>query len=162
MPSRAASRAPAGTRVADVLAALSGAFDRKGWHGPSVLDALRGVTAREANQRPGGVHHSIHQLVDHIQYWEEAGLRYATERDKPRRTRRDWGLPETPFGESLRRLRATHARLLRAVSRLEDAQLERPIGTWDLGKMPLHRVLHGVAAHAAYHAGQIRLIRTLL
>ena len=157
-----ARRASPGPRVGDVLTALRGAFERQGWHGPTVLEALQGVTAQEAARRPAGIHHSIHQLVDHIQYWEEAGLRYATALEKPKRTRRDWGLPSTSFGASLRRLRATHKRLLEAVSRLADGELERPIGTWDSGRMPLARVLHGVAAHDVYHAGQIRLVRTLL
>jgi uncharacterized damage-inducible protein DinB len=151
-----------GQRVADLLAALRGAFERKGWHGPTVLEALQGVTAREAAHKPAGVHHSIHQLVDHIQYWEESGLRYATTRGKPKRTRRDWGLPARSFTASLREMKATHRRLIEAVSALADDDLERPIGTWDSGRMSLSRVLHGVAAHDAYHAGQIRLIRTLL
>jgi uncharacterized damage-inducible protein DinB len=151
-----------GPRVADLLVALQGAFERKGWHGPTVLETLRGVTAREAGLKPAGVHHSIHQLVDHIQYWEEAGLRYATTRRRPKRTRRDWGAPAVAFAASLRRMKATHQRLIDAVSALAEAELDRPIGTWDSGRMPLARVLHGVAAHDAYHAGQIRLIRTLL
>lgn len=158
---RRSAKAPA-TRVADVLAALAGAFERKGWHGPTVRKSLARITAREASLKPAGAHHSIHQLVDHIQYWEEAGLRYATTRDKPKRTRRDWGRPTLSLVESLGRMERTHRDLVAAVSLLSDEDLERPIGTWESGKVPLSRVLHGVAAHDAYHAGQIRLLRTLL
>lgn len=150
------------TRVQDVLASLEAAFARKGWHGPTVLQSLAGVTTREAALKPAGAHHSIHQLVDHIQYWEEAGLRYATTREKPRRTRRDWSRPTLSFAASVSRLKRTHLSLVSAVSLLTDADLERPIGTWDSWTLPLARVLHGVAAHDAYHAGQIRLLRTLL
>lgn len=149
------------TRVDDILVALEGAFERKGWHGPSVLEALEGVTAREASRRPNGAHHSIHQLVDHIQYWEEAGLRYASTRRRPKRTRRDWRRPTLSFAASVGRLERTHLRLVMAAARLADADLERPIGTWDSGVMTLAKVMHGVAAHDAYHAGQIRLLRTL-
>jgi uncharacterized damage-inducible protein DinB len=109
-----------GPRVGDVLVALHGAFEGKGWHGPTVLQALAGVTAREAIQKPAA------------------------------------------FAASLRAMKATHRRLVEAVSALDDAALDRSIGTWDSGRMPLARVLHGVAAHDAYHAGQIRLVRTLL
>ena len=151
-----------GPRVRDVLSALQGAFERKGWHGPTVLESLHGVTAREAARKPSGAHHSIHQLVDHIQYWEEAGLRYAITRGRPKRARRDWGVPAGSFAASLREMKATHQRLIEAVSALEDAALDRPIGTWGSGRMPLAKVLHGVAAHDTYHAGQIRMIRTLL
>jgi uncharacterized damage-inducible protein DinB len=59
-------------------------------------------------------------------------------------------------------LRATHRLLVAAVSALEDADLERPVRTVSAGRMPLGQVLHGVAAHDAYHAGQIRMQRTLL
>ena len=152
----------AGSRVKDVLTALQGAFGSRGWHGPTVLEAVKGVTETQAARKPEAVHHSIHVLVDHIQYWEEAGLRYATTRGKPRRTRRDWRQPATSFAASVRRMKTTHARLVAAVAQLRDADLERSIGTWDSGRMPLAKVLHGVAAHDAYHAGQIRLIRTLL
>lgn len=149
-------------RVADVLLALGGAFERKGWHGPSVLEALEGVSAREAARRPGSAHHSIHQLLDHIQYSEEEGLRILTRPGEPRPRRRDWGRPTTSLAASRQRLERTHARLVAAVRRLEDADLARAVKTVESGMMPLARVLHGIAAHDAYHAGQIRLLRTLL
>jgi uncharacterized damage-inducible protein DinB len=49
-----------------------------------------------------------------------------------------------------------------AVSRLEDRDLDGIVETQHGGRMTLSRVLRGVAAHDAYHAGQIRLLRTLL
>lgn len=149
-------------RVADVLAALEAAFGKKGWHGPTVLQALAGVTSAQAALKPTGVHHSIHQLVDHVEYWEEAGLRSATTRGKPRRTRRDWSRPTLSFAASVARMKRTHRALVSAISRLTDADLDRSIGSWNSGTLPLAGVLHGVAAHDAYHAGQIRLLRTLI
>jgi uncharacterized damage-inducible protein DinB len=149
-------------RVTDVLLALAGAFESRGWHGPSVLEALDGVTTREAARRPGSAHHSIHQLVEHIRYWEEAGLSIFTRPAEAKPRRRDWGRPTTSFAASRQRLERTHARLVAAVRRLEDADLARPVKTVESGVMLLVRVLHGIAAHDAYHAGQIRLLRTLL
>ena len=35
------------TRVDDVLAALRGAFEKNGWHGPTVMGSVRGVTPGE-------------------------------------------------------------------------------------------------------------------
>jgi len=149
------------TRVDDVLAALEGAFEKKGWHGPTVIEALEGVTSTEAAHKPGAARHSIHQLVDHIQYWEQAGLRYVTKPGRPKPPRRDWSRPTTSLAASVARLRSTHARLVAVVTRLADADLDRPVRTVGSGVTPLARVLHGIAAHAAYHAGQIRLLRTL-
>jgi hypothetical protein len=53
-------------------------------------------------------------------------------------------------------LKKVHAALLRAVSRLEDSQLDRKVPS-DAGPTSLVKMLHGVAAHAAYHGGQIAL-----
>ena len=156
------SRPKAGTRLGDVVAALEGAFQGPGWHGPTVLEVVAGIAARRAALRPEGAHHSVHELVDHIQYWEEAGLRYAVTKGKPKRTRRDWARPTRSFAGSLKRLTATHRRLVAAVRKLDESDLDRPIGTWGSGIVPLHFVLHGVAAHDAYHAGQIGLLRALL
>ena len=44
---------------------------------------------------------------------------------------------------------------------LDDPDLDRRVKT-SSGPRPLSEVLHGLAAHDAYHAGQIRLARTLL
>ena len=54
-----------------------------------------------------------------------------------------------------------HRALVKAVSALRDGDLERKVQT-SSGPRPLVEVLHGVAAHDAYHAGQIRLTRKLL
>jgi uncharacterized damage-inducible protein DinB len=151
-----------GARIGDLVAALEGAFQGGGWHGPSVLAVSAGVSARDAGARPAGAHHSVHELIDHIQYWEEAGLRYATTKAKPKRTRRDWARPSLGFAASLRRMKATHRSLVAAVRKLREADLDRPIGTWGSGIVPLQVVLHGVAAHDAYHAGQIGLLVALL
>ena len=143
-------------RVADLLASLEGAFERRGWHGPSVVRSLRGVRGVDARKKPA--HHSIHELVEHIAFWEEVGLSYVTQ--KPRPERRDWSRPSRSFEESVAYMRTTHRRLSAAVRKLSDEDLDRRIKTGE-GTMSLGRALHGVAAHAAYHAGQIGLIRTL-
>jgi len=148
--------------VADVLVALKGAFEANGWHGPAVRQSVRGVTARQARVKPPGPHNSIHELVDHIEYWEAIGVHYVNKGAPPRRRRKDWAPPSLPWTKSLRRLRNTHRVLVAAVARLWDEDLDRTVRTAAAGRMRLARVLHGIAAHDAYHAGQIRLMLTLL
>jgi uncharacterized damage-inducible protein DinB len=148
-------------RVRDLLDAFEGAFERRGWHGPSVLQALRGLSSEQAKKRPAGAHHSIHELVEHIAYWEERGIRYLAPRGSRARSARDWARPEHSFAASVARLKAIHARLIAAIEALGDSDLDRRISTGS-GPMPLGRALHGVAAHAAYHAGQIGLLKSLL
>jgi uncharacterized damage-inducible protein DinB len=149
-------------RVDDVLIALRGAFESNGWHGPTVLGSVRGVSAREAARRPSRAHHSIHELVDHIAYWEATVLRRYLRRGEPkRRGRGDWRPPIGAFADSVRQMHSGHAELVETVSALDDTDLDRKVPTAS-GRRPLSEVLHGVAAHDAYHAGQIRLARTLL
>jgi uncharacterized damage-inducible protein DinB len=151
-----------GTRVDDVLSALRGAFEKNGWHGPTVLGSVRGVTAREADRKPARAHHSIHELVDHVAYWEAVVLRrYLGPPKTERRGRGDWRPPVGSLAESVRRMEEGHRALVKAVKALRDDDLDRKVPT-SSGPRPLVEVLHGVAAHDAYHAGQIRLTRKLL
>jgi hypothetical protein len=150
------------SRVDDVLAALRGAFEKNGWHGPTVLGSVRGVTRGEAGRKPPRAHHSIHELVDHIAYWEAVVLRrYLGPPKTERRGRGDWRPPLAPFDESVRRMEEGHQALVKAVKALRDDDLDWKVPT-SSGPRPLVEVLHGLAAHDAYHAGQIRLTRKLL
>jgi len=153
--------AVARTRVEDVLSALRGAFEANGWHGPTVRAAVRGVGAREADRRPPRAHHSIHELVDHIAYWEATVLRRYFVPAPARQGRGDWRPPAGTLAESIERMEAVHRALVDAVSALRDQDLDRKVKT-PSGPRPLVEVLHGLAAHDAYHAGQIRLTRKLL
>jgi hypothetical protein len=150
------------SRVDDVLGALRGAFEKNGWHGPTVLGSVRGVTPSEAGRKPPRAHHSIHELVDHIAYWEAVVLRRHLGPPKSaQRGRGDWKQPLAPFDESVRRMEEGHQALVKAVKALRDEDLDRKVPT-SSGPRPLVEVLHGLAAHDAYHAGQIRLTRKLL
>jgi uncharacterized damage-inducible protein DinB len=150
------------TRVDDVLAALRGAFEKNGWHGPTVLGSVRGVTPSEAERKPPRAHHSIHELVDHIAYWEAVVLRRHLGPPKTeRRGRGDWRPPAGSLADSVRRMEEGHRALVKAVKALRDGDLDRKVPT-SSGPRPLVEVLHGLAAHDAYHAGQIRLTRKLL
>ena len=146
----------------DVLAALRGAFEKNGWHGPTVRGSVRGVGSREAARKPARGHHSIHELVDHITYWEAVVLRrYLGPGQPAARGRGDWTSPAGSFAGSIERMEEGHRALVKAVAALRDEDLERKVPT-SSGPRPLVEVLHGLAAHDAYHAGQIRLTRKLL
>ena len=150
------------SRVSDVLASLRGAFFNRGWHGATVLESVKGLTPKKAKKRRAKASHSIHELVDHIEYWENVAIHYVRRGRPPKRHRKDWAPPNLKWRDSVKRLKATHRVLVAAVASLKEADLERPVRTLASGRMTLGQVLHGVAAHDAYHAGQIRLLRTLL
>jgi uncharacterized damage-inducible protein DinB len=131
------------------------------WHGPSLSEALDGVTATEAASRPVPEAHSIWEIVLHVAGWAEVALARLGP-DAPAEPAEDWPpLPEpTPehWNEAVERLRASYERLATAVENLDDAALRAPVSV----PGPRHSVdvmLHGVIEHGTYHSGQIALLR---
>ena len=131
------------------------------WHGPSVKEALEGVTASVASRRLVPDRNSIWELVLHLAH----GRHLVTERvtnttaDFPRRLREPWWplidyeTTDAAWRDDLQLLEDCHTRFMDAVEHATPAQLARmPHGA-------THTVaeqLLGMAVHDGYHAGQIR------
>jgi len=147
-----------------VVEELKLSFDGEPWHGPSLTDILVGVDATTAAERPIGAAHSIWELVLHIAAWEGAirtriverrALQLSDEENFPPVTNSS----ESSWRDTLESLRRNHEDLLQAVSRLSEAQLSEQVP----GKpYDLRFMLHGAAQHAAYHGGQISLLKKSL
>ena len=151
------------TEVERIEDQLRRAYEGEAWHGPSLKEALEGVTAREAAARPSGGAHSIWEIVNHIVAGEEiVRLRLAGEMARVT-TEEDWwpAIAETneeAWGALLERLSVTNRELRSAVLRLEDARLDEPIIE---GMSSRYITLHGVVQHDLYHAGQIMMLKKL-
>jgi uncharacterized damage-inducible protein DinB len=149
-------------RIADQLRR---AFAGDAWHGDSLFEILNGVTAAQAAARPIASAHTIWELVLHIAAWDGAVLRRlggvaATLSDAenfPAVT----DVSETAWRKALAEVRRVHEELVEAVSVLPDSQLDEMVP----GKEGLHYtfyyMLHGVAQHELYHAGQIALFKKI-
>ena len=141
-------------RIADEL---HRSFFGGAWHGPCVLESLAGVGWEAAASHPMPSAHSIWELVHHLQAWiAEAD---ATSRGKAYESLkgdRDWP-PVTDVTP------AAWERALISVERaelsLEDAVREIPEETLGEDEKSLYYLLHGIAQHNAYHAGQIALLK---
>ena len=144
--------------VAEVLLAnLEAAFDRKGWHGPTLRGALRGVTPEEAAWRPGEGRHSVWELAMHCAYWKYAARRRLTGEKRGSfavKGSNFFPVPASPdenaWREVLRILEGEHARLRDAIESLPKSAFN------DRKRL---RMIYGVAAHDVYHSGQIQLIK---
>lgn len=141
-------------------------FDKTAWHGPSLLSAVRGLTAEQAAWRPAPGRNSVWQIVLHCAYWKHrVHQRVAPATAEPfPRDGKDW--PEPPSEVSVAAwkadvdlLKSTHAALRSAVAGLRPSELGRPGPGQKRTRM---ENLMGIACHDLYHAGQIRLVTRLL
>lgn len=138
------------------------------WHGPSVMDALEGVTAAVAAARPIPGAHSIWEIALHITGWHgevRRRLQGATAGEPPEG---DWPpVPQRPTDERwaavLEALQRSHDDLVETVRTLDDSRLDAPVRderSRELGTGVSHYVtLHGIVHHDLYHAGQISLLK---
>ena len=139
---------------------LKRAFYGDAWHGPSLREALDGVTATQASSRlPTG--HSIRELVRHVTAWTDICRQRLAETPIPEATtEEDWPpVPELDEAEWQRDLAA----LFGAEERLQEALKSFPESRLDAnvpGRQHTHYVmLQGCVQHGLYHAGQIVILK---
>ncbi len=146
---------------------LQRAYDGDAWYGPSVRAALEGVDARQAADRPEPTAHTICEIVLHMTAWTREvtrRLRVGIARDPEEG---DWpaatAVGDDDWRAIVAALDAATEELARAISALDDGQLEDRIG--DVRDRALgsgvsrYVTLHGLIQHHVYHAGQISLLK---
>jgi uncharacterized damage-inducible protein DinB len=139
---------------------LRRAFDGDAWHGPALLELLADVDATTAAAKPILKAHSIWELVLHVATWDKASLRrIAGDKCQPEGTD-NFPIPPKPTEAAWRKAVAeckrTHNLLVKTVAALPESRLrDRVPGK----KYDFYFMLHGVAQHELYHAGQIALLK---
>jgi uncharacterized damage-inducible protein DinB len=145
------------SRIADQLRR---AFYGSAWHGPAVLELLEDVDAADAAAKPLKDVHSIWELVLHIAAWDRAGLRrMGGEKCQLKGAANFPRVPaptESAWHEAVAAAKRTHDTLVETVAAVSDKRL------WDQvpGKRyDFYHMLHGIAQHELYHAGQIAILK---
>jgi len=154
-------------RIADEL---QRAWDGDPWHGSPVRALLDGVTAQQAAAHPIAGAHGIWELVLHMTSWTREVLRRL--QDGIARDPQDGDWPavgetgDAAWRAAVQALGDAHAQVVAAVADLPEERMEAVIGEArdrPAGSGVSHAVLlHGLAQHHAYHAGQIALLRRAL
>ncbi|MGP0017143.1 MAG: DinB family protein [Candidatus Sulfotelmatobacter sp.] len=144
-------------RIADQLRR---AFDGSAWHGPALLELLKDVDAATAAVKPLADVHSIWELVLHIATWDDAGLRRLSgEKWQPVGSAnfpRVNAATEGAWRKAVAGAKRTHDRLVKTVAALPDSRLrDRVPGK----RYDFYHLLHGIAQHELYHAGQIAILK---
>ena len=149
-------------RIADQLRR---AFHGDAWHGDSVLKILDGVTAAQAAAHPIKQAHSIWELVLHMAAWDVAvrrrlggeALALSNEQNFPPVT----DTSESAWRSTLARVRQVHDELVAAVAAFPDSRLSEKVPGKEPDYDTFYYMLHGVAQHELYHAGQIALLKKM-
>lgn len=149
-----------------LLDELRRAWDGDPWHGDPVRRVLEGITAQQAAARPLAQSHGVWELVLHMTSWTREVTRRLRDRTAHEPEDGDWPAPgtgEAEWNAALDGLARAHAELVAAVAAFPPAALDEVVGEARdaaLGAGVTYAVmLHGIAQHHAYHAGQIALLR---
>lgn len=137
------------------------------WHGgPTVLGALRGVSAEVAAWKPYPDRHSIWGLALHVAYWNYAVERRLTgaKRGTFPRHPSNWprpaaGDPEEAWGEDQELVRRYHDGLVAALAGFDPARLDERAGGRQ--RTTYADLVTGILLHDTYHAGQIQMLKRL-
>ena len=152
------------TRAAFLADQLRRSVTGEAWHGPSVNEALKGVSARQAAQRPLNTH-SIWELLLHIDAWQKISLRrlncelFTAQPD----SKEDWppvgSISDSAWRKACAAVKRSNQRLAAAAAKCSDKKLAaRAAGQ----KYPNGFMLNGVVQHNIYHAGQIALMKKIV
>jgi uncharacterized damage-inducible protein DinB len=151
------------TEVQRILDQMDRAFAGDGWHGPSLMALLEGVSAEDASQHSIRGAHSIWELVNHIAAWHRIVHQRLNGELVELTGEIDWppvrDANEVAWQRALESLSESRARLRGVVEGLGDDLLqEKPAGNAD----SRYITLHGVVQHDLYHAGQIAVLKKAL
>jgi uncharacterized damage-inducible protein DinB len=145
-------------RIVDQLRRV---FEGNAWSGPSVLEILAGITPEQAGAKPIPGAYSIRENVLHIETDEDVvRRRLLGEVIVELSPDQDWPpVPEPTadgWTQALSDLTRTYQRLLENVATLAPERLEEVVPGMGYS---VYVMLHGVAQHALYHAGQIAILK---
>jgi hypothetical protein len=143
-----------------VLTQLKESIFDGGWHGPSLVDVIRGIDVVTALSRPLEDRHSIWEIVQHVIYWIDRvndvlnGLEHPPMGDPE-----DW---KPVSGESgtwdciEKEIVETYERLMNSLLGKEEEMLDEKVPNTDFTYLWM---LFGLIHHNLYHAGQIALLK---
>jgi uncharacterized damage-inducible protein DinB len=139
---------------------LNRAFEGEAWHGPALIEILDGIDAAAAVTRPINKAHCIWELVIHLAGWEQVVIRRLRGQVATLSDDENFGhvesTSEKAWRSTIQTLRDNHTELIKMVSSLPESRLADRVPGKDYD---VRFMLCGVIQHAAYHAGQIAILK---
>ena len=140
------------------------AVEGEAWHGPSLLEAVAGVSAGQAASHPIAGAHSIWELVLHLASDYDLVLRRLAGDGRQLSPTEDWpscpAATEENWREAVSAIVRLNQQLRKAVRDFPPDRLDEPL----VPEVPYtaYTQFIGVTHHNLYHAGQISLIKRAL
>lgn len=148
--------------VARIGSQLKRASEGGAWHGPALLELLADVSAAQAASRPVAGAHGIWEIALHVAAWQGFATRALEGEPMPTDPPEEENWPpvvdagEEAWRAAVANLGEVNRRLRAALRGLSDEDLERIVPGREY---TFYFLLHGVAQHGLYHAGQIALLK---
>lgn len=140
---------------------LGRALEGEAWHGPSVFEVLKGVSAEQAAAHPVAGAHSIWELVLHLCGTYSLVLRRLSGDGRQLTEQEDWPEVSDPTEEnwagSIRLLRELNEELKLGVRNFPEERLDQPL----VAEAPYtaYTQFIGLTQHNLYHAGQMVFLK---
>jgi len=148
------------SEISFIVDQLKLAFDGEPWHGPALMEVLEGIDAKAALERPIGKAHCIWELVVHLAGWEQVVAKRLRGQTATLSDAQNFGhldsTTEQSWMSAVAILRQNHAQLIKLVSALPESRLTERVPGKDYD---VRFMLYGAVQHAAYHAGQIAILK---
>lgn len=130
------------------------------WHGPALQEVLAQVSAEEAMQRPLPSAHNIWELVLHIASWANIAARRINGGQVEPYEGEDWPVvhefTQERWEAACRTMAESYERLSEVVLGMTDEEL---MAKAPKSERTIAGMVNGVVQHAAYHGGQIALLK---
>lgn len=153
-------------RIADNLQRV---YSGDAWHGPSVVQVLEGIDARQAAKAPAHGGHAIWQIVLHMAAWTEEVRRRLDGQGAALSSEEDWPaigeVSQAGWKSAQARLDQAQHRLLESLNRFDPARLDSVYGAERSpaagSGVTYYILIQGLIEHHVYHAGQIALLKKM-
>ena len=141
--------------VSPLIELLRKVYYGPAWHGPSIMEVLKEITAIQSVARINNTH-TIAELVEHMISWRDYVIEMLTgNANYTVSDIKNFPTPR-PWPEILQALEEQQQRLIKTLGQFPHADLKKKVGNNDFD---YYTLLHGIIHHDLYHIGQIQLIK---
>jgi uncharacterized damage-inducible protein DinB len=147
-------------RIADEI---DRAYREGFWGGGPVGELFNSLSAREALAYPIPNAHSAWEIALHIDVWHDIFRGRIRNEDMAKAMEFDWpepsGTTNADWRDALTKLEHGLNELVEAVKTLDDERLDSKVSGREF---TFYEMLHGVAQHDLYHAGQVLMLKKVI